>query len=194
MEITSPNYEVGFQYLLAWISPVSETKSMQDTRFPGCVFYRLTQGWGQISWTLLCSWFLIIPTLTQSVQSGVRFPSSSDLVRVRFLTRCSYSRLRPMCRDRVRPSVSASESEHLGLLQCDLSRKTLMAKTNRCWFCCICAWCLPLTQTNHPNGPRPSFRPKHWLKPARRKTRVDSGVYLTFCFGVWFFFVLFLPT
>lgn len=66
MEITSPNYEVGFQYLLAWISPVSEMNSMPNCCFPGCVCYRLTWEWGQISWTLLWSWFLIIPLLQKA--------------------------------------------------------------------------------------------------------------------------------
>lgn len=100
-------------------------------------------------------------SVTESIQGSVQFASSSYLVHVRFTTLCSYPRLYHMCQDRVRPSLSASESEQFWLLQCDLSRQTHMAKTNRCWFCCICAWCLLLSQTNHPNGLRPSFRPKH---------------------------------
>ena len=50
-------------------------------------------------------------SVTKCIQGVVQFASSSDLVHVRFITVCSYSRLHHMCQDRVRPSLSALESE-----------------------------------------------------------------------------------
>lgn len=50
-------------------------------------------------------------SVTESIQGSVQFASSSYLVHVRFTTLCSYPRLYHMCQDRVRPSLSASESE-----------------------------------------------------------------------------------
>lgn len=157
MEITFPNHEVGFQYLLARISPMSEMKSMQDTCVPGCVFFWLTWRWGQLSSNQLCSWFLITDIVTKQ---SVGFASCPDLSCMWVLQLHAVTPGGITCDST--ESVPCSQLWNLSSSDRTLwSEQTLVAKTTRCWFCCICAWYLLLTQTNYPNGPRPSFRPKH---------------------------------
>lgn len=48
-------------------------------------------------------------SITQSVQGVVQIASGSDLVDVRFITLCIYSRLHHMSQDRVRPLLPSSE-------------------------------------------------------------------------------------
>lgn len=50
-------------------------------------------------------------SITQSVQCVVQFFSGSDFLRVRFITKGSYSGSHHVCEDTARPS-QASESEH----------------------------------------------------------------------------------
>lgn len=94
--------------------------------------------------------------VTQSIQ-GLLYTQfvSSNLVYVWFITCAVMPGGITSNRRKSEPFLLASESEQFWPHSVIWAGKTLMANKNRCWFCPICAWCLLLTQTNHPNGPRP---------------------------------------